>query len=353
MVVLGIETSCDETSVGIVKDGRELLACETASSMKIHAKYGGVVPEIAAREHILAMTPTLQNALKQAKLDWSNINAIAVTNGAGLGGSLLVGVMTARTLAITKQKPLYAINHVEGHIYANFLIKTTLSGYKLPENQPKFPLLALIVSGGHTQLVLFQDHFKYKLLGQTHDDAIGEAFDKVAKIIGLPYPGGPSIAKIATNGDPQAFKLPKAKMTNRFDFSFSGLKTAVLRATQELVGVDHNFPSFRLAERLNDSQKANISASFQATAIETVVDKTLDAFNTFGPESVVIAGGVASSSELRRQLSERLPIDIEYTDPKLCTDNGAMIASLGCFKLLKHQPTANPFSLEIKPNLSM
>lgn len=353
MVVLGIETSCDETSVGIVKDGCELLACETASSMAEHAKYGGVVPEIAAREHILAMTPTLQNALRVAKLDWSNINAIAVTNGAGLGGSLLVGVMTARTLAITKQKPLYAINHVEGHIYANFITKTSLPGYKLPKNQPKFPLLALIVSGGHTQLVLFQDHFNYKLLGQTHDDAIGEAFDKVAKIIGLPYPGGPSITKIAINGNPQAFKLPKAKMTNRFDFSFSGLKTAVLRATQELVGVDHNFPSFRLAERLNVSQKANIASSFQHTAIETVVDKTLDAFNTFGPKSVVIAGGVASSSELRRQLSDRLPIEIEYTDPKLCTDNGAMIAALGCFKMLKHQPTAPPFSLEIKPNLSM
>lgn len=353
MVVLGIETSCDETSVGIVKDGQELLACITASSMAEHAKYGGIVPEIAAREHITAMTPTLKSALSQAKLKWSDINAIAVTNGAGLGGSLLVGVMTARTLAITKQKPLYAINHVEGHIYANFLTKTSLSDYNLPENKPKFPLLALIVSGGHTQLVLFQDHFNYKLLGQTHDDAIGEAFDKVAKIIGLPYPGGPSITEAATNGNPQAFKLPKARMTNRFDFSFSGLKTAVLRTAQELVGVDHNFPSFRLAERLNASQKANIASSFQHTAIETVVDKTLDAFNTFGPKSVVIAGGVASSSELRRQLSDRLPIKIEYTDTKLCTDNGAMIATLGCYKIKKHQPTANPFSLEIKPNLSM
>ena len=353
MVVLGIETSCDETSVGIVKNGYEMLACETASSMNIHAKYGGVVPEIAAREQISTIIPTLNSALEQSKLNWENIDAIAVTNGAGLGGSLLVGVMTVRTLAITKQKPLYAINHVEGHVYANFITKTALPDYKLPSKQPSFPLLALIVSGGHTQLVLFQDHFKYKLLGQTHDDAIGEAFDKVAKIIGLPYPGGPSIAKIATNGDPQAFKLPKARMTNRFDFSFSGLKTAVLRATQELVGVDHNFPSFSLVERLNDSQKANISASFQVTAIETVVDKTLDAFNTFGPKSVVIAGGVASSTELRRQLSERLPIDIEYTDPKLCTDNGAMIATLGCYKMMKHQPIANPFSLEIKPNLSM
>lgn len=353
MIVLGIETSCDETSVGIVKNGYELLTCVTASSMDIHAKYGGVIPEIAAREHITAMTPTLQNALKQANLDWSDIDAIAVTNGAGLGGSLLVGVLTARTLAITKQKPLYAINHVEGHVYANFITKTSLPNYQLPPESPKFPLLALIVSGGHTQLVLFQDHFNYQLLGQTHDDAIGEAFDKVAKVIGLPYPGGPSIAKIATNGNPIAFNFPKSRMQKRFDFSFSGLKTAVLRAVQELVGVDHTFPSFRLAERLNVSQKADIAASFQFTAIQTVVDKTLEAFNTFGPKSVIIAGGVASSSELRQQLSDRLPIKIHYTDPKLCTDNGAMIATLGCYKMMKHQPTAPPYSLEIEPNLTM
>ncbi len=353
MIVLGIETSCDETSVGIVCDGKELLACVTASSMEIHAKYGGVIPEIAAREHIQAMTPTLEEALKQAKLDWQDINAIAVTYGAGLGGSLLIGVLTARTLAIIKQKPLYGINHVEGHVYANFLTSTSLSGYKLPTKQPEFPLLALIVSGGHTQLVLFQDHFNYKLLGQTHDDAIGEAFDKVAKIIGLPYPGGPSIAKVASSGNGKSFNLPKSRMQNRYDFSFSGLKTAVLRATQQLVGVDHTFPSYRLAERLNASQKADIAASFQHIAIETVVDKTLDAFNTFGPKSVVIAGGVASSSELRRQLSERLPIEIEYTDPKLCTDNGAMIATLGCYKIMKHQPEAPPYTLEIEPGLSM
>ena len=353
MIVLGIESSCDETSVGIVKNGNELLACVTASSMEIHAQYGGVVPEIAAREHILAMTPTLQSAIDQAGIDWPNIDAIAVTYGAGLGGSLLVGVMTARTLAIIKQKPLYAINHVEGHVYANFLTKTSLPDYKLPSTQPKFPMLALIVSGGHTQLVLFTDHYKYKLLGQTHDDAIGEAFDKVAKIVGLPYPGGPSIAKEAQNGDPNAFLFPKARMSGRFDFSFSGLKTAVLRTAQELVGVDHTFPSFKLAERLNASQRANLTASFQNIAIQTVVDKTLDAYNSFSPKSVVIAGGVASSSELRRQLSDRLPLKIEYTDPKLCTDNGAMIATLGCFHATLDKPQADPFSLEIEPNLSM
>ncbi|MFO0887193.1 MAG: tRNA (adenosine(37)-N6)-threonylcarbamoyltransferase complex transferase subunit TsaD [Candidatus Saccharimonadales bacterium] len=353
MIVLGIESSCDETSVGIVKNGDTLLACSTASSMNIHAKYGGVVPEIAAREHIQAMTPTLKDALNQSGLNWKDIDAIAVTNGAGLGGSLLIGVLTARTLAITKNKPLYACNHVEGHVYANFLTKTALSGYNLPKKQPNFPLLALIVSGGHTQLVLFQDHFNYQLLGQTHDDAIGEAFDKVAKILGLPYPGGPSIAKSASGGNPHALQLPKARMENRYDFSFSGLKTAVLRATQNILGVDHTFESFRLAERLNASQRKDISASFQRVAIETVVDKTLDAFRTYAVNSVVIAGGVASNLELRHQLSERLPIDVEYTDPKLCTDNGAMIATLGCFKMKCDQPTTDPNSLDIEPNLSM
>jgi N6-L-threonylcarbamoyladenine synthase len=352
MIVLGIETSCDETSVGIVKDGKELLACVTASSMDIHAQYGGVVPEIAAREHIQAMTPTLNAALEQAKLDWNQIDAIAVTYGAGLGGSLLIGVLTARTLAIIHKKPLYAINHVEAHVYANFLTSTSLPGYTMPSKQPEFPLLALIVSGGHSQLALFQDHFKYKLLGQTHDDAIGEAFDKVAKILGLPYPGGPSIAKAAQSGNDHAIELPKARV-GRFDFSFSGPKTAVLRAVQDLVGVDHTFPSFKLAERLNASQKVDVAASFQRIAVETVVDKTIDAFNTFAPKSVVIAGGVAASGELRKQLSERLPIPIEYADFKLCTDNGAMIATLGCFKAMNAQPTADPYSLDIEPNLSM
>lgn len=353
MIILGIESSCDETSVGIVKNGNELLSCMTASSMDIHAQYGGVVPEIAAREHIQAMTPTLQAALQQADLGWDDIDTLAVTYGAGLGGSLLIGVLAARTLAITKNKPLYAINHVEGHVYANFLTKTSLSDYLLPNEQPEFPILALIVSGGHTQLVLFLDHFKYKLLGQTHDDAIGEAFDKVAKIIGLPYPGGPSIAKAATSGNHKALTLPKARMEHRFDFSFSGLKTAVLRATQELVGVDHTFPSFELAARLNASQKADIAASFQYIAVQTVVDKTLEAFNTFGPKSVVIAGGVAANSELRKQLAEALPIKINYTDPKLCTDNGAMIATLGYFHAQNNQPTADPYSLDINPGLSM
>ncbi|MDQ5886437.1 MAG: tRNA N6-adenosine threonylcarbamoyltransferase, partial [Patescibacteria group bacterium] len=238
-------------------------------------------------------------------------------------------------------------------VYANFLTSTSLPGYAMPSNQPEFPLLALIVSGGHSQLVLFRDHFDYTLLGQTHDDAIGEAFDKVAKVLGLPYPGGPSIARIAKNGDPYAFTFPKAKLTNKYDYSFSGPKTAVLRAVQKLCGKSHDFPSFKLAELLSDAQKADIAASFQRIAVETVVDKTVLAYEEFQPKSVVIGGGVAASPELRIQLQERLPLDISYADPKLCTDNGAMIATLGCIVANANLPPADPYLLDIKPNLSM
>jgi len=353
MKILGIESSCDETAAAVVEDGKKLLSNVVASSMDLHARYGGVVPEIAARSHIEAIIPVIEQALKKAKCTWQDIDAIAVTNGAGLLGSLLIGILTARTLAIVTHKPLYAINHVEGHIYANFLTQTTLPGYVLPTSEPKFPMLGAIVSGGHSQLVIWRNHFDYTLLGQTRDDAIGEAFDKVAKIIGLPYPGGPSIAEAATRGNAQAFQLPKARLTNKYDFSFSGLKTAVLRLAQELVGKDYSLPSAALPDLLSTAQKHDIAASFQRVACETIVDKIILATKEYNPASVVIGGGVAANSELRRQLAERLPLPITYTDTKLCGDNGAMIATLGCYKAMFGQPTADPLLLEAKPNLSM
>ena len=374
MKILGIETSCDETAASVVEDGYRLLSNVVASSADLQAQYGGVVPEIAARSHIEAVNGVVQQALDDARCQWDDIDAIAVTYGPGLGGSLLIGVLTARTLAITHGKPLYAINHVEAHVYANFLTKTSemtnhqapntkqvpnskfqiqqTSDYQLPASQPTFPMLAVIVSGGHCQLVVFRDHFDYTLLGETGDDAVGEAFDKVAKMLGFPYPGGPKISQIAKKGNSHAFNFPKAKMS-RYDFSYSGLKTAVLRTAQELIGEDHTFSSKNLPERLSEAHKADIAASFQRVAIETIVDKALQAYKEFSPTSVVIAGGVAASPELRRQLSERLPCPIAYTDPRLCTDNGAMIATLGCFHMKLARPTANPYSLDIQPNLSM
>jgi N6-L-threonylcarbamoyladenine synthase len=353
MKVLGIESSCDETAAAVVEDGSRLLSNVVASSMDLHVQYGGVVPEIAARSHIESIMPVIQQALTDADCGWDEIDAIAVTYGAGLGGSLLIGVLTARTLAITLGKPLYAINHVEAHLYVNFLTSTALPGLELRATQPGFPMLGIIVSGGHSQFALFRNHFDYTLLGQTNDDAIGEAFDKVAKILGLPYPGGPSVSKLAAQGNPLAFRLPKAKLQNKYDFSFSGLKTAVLRLCQEQIGEDFTCPSTKLSERLSEAQKADIAASFQRVAIETIVDKAKLAFEEFSPASVVIGGGVAADPELRRQLSEVLPLPISYTDRKLCTDNGAMVATLGCFKAMLDQPKADPYTLDIAPNLSM
>jgi len=400
MNVLGIESSCDETAAAIVRDGRILVSNVVNSQIDIHALYGGVVPEVAARSHIEVINPVINQALSDANMTWDDIDAIAVTYAPGLIGSLLVGTLAARTLALLKNKPLFPIHHVEAHVYANFLVEGVdgiwnMEGGKSQKQQPEFPMLALIVSGGHSQLVLFHDHGDYELLGQTQDDAVGEAFDKVAKILGLPYPGGPSVAKAALVGDPKRYVLPKAQLkcthsgahtgasrkaqasnglnrtekygegvaqvaTSRiaqevchyYDFSFSGLKTAVLRAVQRETGVDFTFPSGELAARLNDVQRADFAASFQQIAVETLVDKAEKAFNDFSPKSVVIAGGVAANSELRRELSDRLPLHIDYAPMNLCTDNAAMIATLGYYYAQKHEPTS-PYDLRVVPSLSM
>jgi N6-L-threonylcarbamoyladenine synthase len=353
MKILGIESSCDETAAAVVEDGVRLLSNVVHSQIDIHAHYGGVVPEIAARSHIEAINPCISQALEQAECTWDDIDAIAVTYAPGLIGSLLVGTLAARTLAILHGKPLYAIHHVEAHVYANFLTEQAPSlSLTLPSKQPDFPMLALIVSGGHSQLVLFKNHGDYSLLGQTQDDAVGEAFDKVAKILGLPYPGGPSITEAALHGDPQAYRLPKAKLSGKYDFSFSGLKTAVLRAVQAEVGKDFTFPSHELAELLNDVQRHDFAASFQKIAVETLVDKAVRAFEDYSPKSVVIAGGVAANQALRTELSRRLPISVEYAPMALCTDNAAMIATLGYYQA-QVVPAADPYSLEVIPSLSM
>lgn len=430
MRILGIESSCDETAAAVVEDGERLLSNVVNSQIDIHAEYGGVIPEIAARSHLEVINPVIKKALSDADCTWDDIDAIAVTYAPGLIGSLLIGTLAARTLAIIHNKPLYKIHHVEAHVYANFITKqgsrhiidkskaveptsavvfeeavtgasspvsrtprageATRKEYSekmitevgdvfsavakesdekasrraeavvnssdlalsLPHHQPTFPLLALIVSGGHSQLVLFQAHGNYQLIGQTQDDAVGEAFDKVAKIISLPYPGGPAIAKAAELGDPHAFHLPIAKLAGEYDFSFSGLKTAVLRTVQREVGKDFTFPSHELPELVNDSLRHNMAASFQCTAIKTLVDKTKKAYDNFQPTSVVIAGGVAANQELRRQLRQALPIDIEYAPIQLCTDNAAMIAALGYFRAHIDQP-ADPYDLEVQPSLSM
>lgn len=352
MKILAIESSCDETAAAVVEDGRRLLSNVVNSQIDIHTVYGGVVPEVAARSHVEVINPVIKQAMADAGVTWDDIDAIAVTYAPGLVGSLLVGTLAARTLAVVHDKPLYPIHHVEAHVYANFITYANDNSLRLPSRQPEFPMLALIVSGGHSQLVLFKDHGDYELLGQTQDDAVGEAFDKVAKIIGLPYPGGPSIAKAALEGDPYKYALPKAKMDKPYDFSFSGLKTAVLRAVQREVGKDFTFPSHELPGLVTDVQRVNFAASFQRVAIETLVDKAERAFRDYSPASVVIAGGVAANQELRRQLSDRLPLEIEYAPMQLCTDNAAMIGALAYYYAQNQQPT-DPFDVEVVPSLSM
>ena len=396
MIILGIESSCDETAASVVQDGRKLLSNVVQTQIDIHAQYGGVVPEVAARSHIEVINPVINQALSDAGCTWDDIDAIAVTYAPGLIGSLLVGTLAARTLAVTHNKPLYPIHHVEAHVYANFITEQSDSlSLTLPSKQPDFPMLALIVSGGHSQLVLFKDHGDYELLGQTQDDAVGEAFDKVAKIIGLPYPGGPSIAKAALEGDPHKFKLPKANLKcthsgphtgmerkaqpsnglsrmeqygegvaqtatprsaqevcHYYNFSFSGLKTALLRAVQAQTGNDYTFPSHELPALLDEATRNDFAASFQQTAVETLVDKAEKAYRDYAPASVVIAGGVAANQELRRQLQERLPLAIEYAPMQLCTDNAAMIATLGYYYAQKKDPVS-PYDFEVVPSLSM
>lgn len=338
--ILGIETSCDETAAAVVEDGQRLLSNVIASSIDLHKAYGGVVPEIAARSHLEVIIPVIDEALKTAKTDWSSIDAIAVTYGPGLAGSLLIGVMTAKTLALAHKKPLYAINHVQAHPYAAFLA-----------DKPEFPMLSLIVSGGHTQLVLFESHSSYQLLGQTQDDAVGEAFDKAAKMLGLPYPGGPSIAEAASHGDPKKYRLPKAKTAGKYDFSYSGLKTALLRVAQQQTGHDYTFPSTKLPEALSAPQKQDLAASFQHIAISMLVDRLQMAVQQFKPASVVVAGGVAANQELRTQIAEA-KIDAIFPDIKLCTDNAAMIAVLAYFQSQNSEPS-DPSRLTINPSLAM
>ncbi len=342
MRILGIESSCDETAAAVVDDGRTLLSSVVASQIDIHKEFGGVVPEIAARSHIEVILPVIQQALDEAKTNWEEIDAIAVTKGPGLLGSLLIGSLTARTLALLKNKPLYGVDHVKAHAYVNWLLDT----------QPEFPILALIVSGGHSQIALFESHTKYRLLGQTTDDAIGEAFDKVAKIIGLDYPGGPSIAKAAELGNSLAYDFPSPKTENPYDMSFSGLKTAALRKVQSICGKDNTFPSFELAPLLNESQVNDLSASFQHRAIAYVVGKTKAAYEEFQPKSVVIGGGVAASKELRKRLQEAIQIEVNYAPFEHCTDNAVMIATLGYYHAQNNQPDDAMF-MEVEPSLSM
>jgi N6-L-threonylcarbamoyladenine synthase len=345
MNILGIETSCDETAASVVQDGRIALSNVIASQIDIHKEYGGVVPEVAARSHIEVMLPVIHEALERAHVTWDDIDGIAVTHGPGLLGSLLIGTLTARTIALARQKPLYAVNHVVAHTFANALIPAT-AGF----TPDLFPLLSLSASGKHSDLLLFESPLRYRLLGHTRDDAAGEAFDKVARMLGLPYPGGPKIGQLAPSGDESRYQLPPAIIHRSYDFSFSGLKTAVLRTLQREVGGDFRTPSTELPTRLTDQQKADMAASFQRTVCTTLTSQLLRAYHQYHPKTVVIAGGVSANVCLREEVSRQLPVDMHYAPFEYCTDNGAMVAALG-YHLAKAGRTTDPLTLQTDPSL--
>lgn len=305
-IILAIETSCDETSVSLIKDGTDILSNVVLSQMDIHASYGGVVPEIASRNHVENITIVIDKALNDACLSKDDITAIAVTYGPGLVGSLLIGLQTAKTLAWAWDKRLVPIHHIAGHIYANNLVEPL-----------KFPLMALVVSGGHTELILMKDHYQFEKIGGTLDDAVGEAYDKVARVLGLPYPGGPAIDKLAAEGEP-SYDLPTPLDDDSYNFSFSGLKSAVIN----LVNTEKM--------KNNKINKANLATTFQTKVVNILTKKTLRAMKSYGVSNLILAGGVAANKGLRNSL-EQMCIENNYhfTVPpfNLCTDNAAMIGA--------------------------
>ena len=318
-LTLGIESSCDETSVAILRGGREILANVISTQIPVHRKFGGVVPEIASRKHIVNIMPVLDEALHEAGVTLADIDRIAVAYGPGLVGALLVGVSAAKTLAFALDKPLVAVNHLEGHIFANFLSH--------PDLQP--PFMALVVSGGHTSLVHVKDYNHFSLMGQTRDDAAGEAFDKVARVMGLPYPGGPQIDKLAKEGNPDAIDFPMAlNEKGNYEFSFSGLKSAVLNYlnSMKLKHIEIN--------------KADVAASFQKSVVNILVHKAVEAARQTGMKKLVLAGGVAANSSLEehlRRAAEENNLEFYYPSKILCTDNAAMIACRGYYQALAGQ----------------
>jgi len=320
--ILGIESSCDETAAAVIENGRALLSNVVASQIDMHAKYGGVFPEMASRQHILTIYAVLEQALQQAHLTISDIDAIAVTVGPGLAGSLVVGVNAAKGLALSQNIPLVSVNHLEGHIYSAWVYPADAPE---PPPPPQYPLMVLLVSGGHSELNLVTDHLKYKRLGSTLDDAAGEAFDKVARLIGLPYPGGPSIQKAAVNGSPRAFAFPRAKLDGTWDFSFSGLKTAVLRVVKELEKSGRPLP-------VDD-----IAASFQAAVVDVLVSKTIKAAHAYHVKAILVAGGVSANRALRETFLAQTEFPVHIPALTYCTDNAAMIASAGYFRFINGQ----------------
>ncbi len=338
MKIIGIETSCDETGVAIYDEQQGLIANQLYSQIDLHADYGGVVPELASRDHIRKTLPLIQQALQQANLTAQDIDGIAYTAGPGLVGALLVGATIARSLAYAWNIPAIGVHHMEGHLLAPML--------ELPENRPQFPFVALLVSGGHTQLVQVDGVGRYQLLGESIDDAAGEAFDKTAKLLGLDYPGGAALSRLAEKGTTGRFVFPKP-MTDRpgLDFSFSGLKTAAANTINQLI---------KQQGELNEQDKADIAHAFQTSVVDTLAIKCKRALKQTGYNRLVIAGGVSANRQLRQglqQLMQQLKGQVFYPAPQFCTDNGAMIAYVGFLRLKNGEQS--DLAIEVKPRWAM
>jgi N6-L-threonylcarbamoyladenine synthase len=327
-LLIGIETSCDETAIGVVEDGRTLRSNVVASQVELHAEYGGVVPELASRQHVEAVVPVLEEALGQADCSPGDLDGVAVTYGPGLAGALLVGLNFAKALAYAAGLPLVPVNHLEGHIYAAWLDR---------QEEAKFPALVLIVSGGHSDVVLMEGHGRYRRLGQTVDDAAGEAFDKVARLLGLGFPGGPAIDRLAAGAPPASLRLPRARLEGDYDFSFSGLKTRVQRIVR--------------GEEGQPPDTAELAAAFQESVVDSLVTKAVQAAADHGVRQVVLSGGVAANSALRAALQERSPAPVLVPPPSLCTDNGAMIAACGHYRVAAGDVGA--LDLDVEPGLKI
>ncbi len=333
--ILGIETSCDDTGAAVVGNGTRILSSVLLSQNDLHARYGGVFPEMASRSHVEAIQPAIRRALEDAHLSVEELDAVAVTRGPGLAGSLVVGVNAAKGLALAARLPLIGIHHLEAHIYSLWLGR---------EEKDSFPALCLIVSGGHTDLYLMNGHGEYRRLGGTLDDAAGEAFDKVARLLGLPYPGGPAIEQAAHGGDPQAFRLPRAWLEDTWDFSFSGLKTAVLREVRKLqpdlaAGINPPEPGLPIP---------NLAASFQAAVVDVLARKTIRAARETDAKEILVAGGVSANQELRAALLKDAPCPVRTPPLELCTDNAAMVAAAGFQRFRAGRNS--PLSMDVEPD---
>lgn len=338
----------------MVEDGRRIYSNIIASQIDIHREFGGVVPEVASRQHMLWIVPTIRRALEEADTDWNDLSGLAVTKGPGLAGSLLVGVNATKALSAARDLQFFGVNHLEGHVYANWLVDINKSEETLPP-EPAFPLICLIVSGGHTDLILMKGHGEYVRLGRTRDDAAGEAFDKVARILGLSYPGGPAIQKASEGGDPESYPLPRAWLRDSYDFSFSGLKTAVLRIVEERQKVESwNQLPRKERDSLVHNEHFNLpglAASFQEAVVDVLVKKTLEAARAYRAKMILLAGGVAANTRLREAIISKSTLPVHYPKPILCTDNAAMIASCGFYHLSKGVKD-NP-DMDVYPNLKL